>query len=220
MSKVADIDRAIAANRFILSGLKQEVNELSKKLELTENEKIKIGKIIELVRNSEFLIKEYKDDVNRNLGRTPVHSSNLEQNVVGMIMTESKNYDQFNKAASFLKVEHFYSEVHAEIYKAILSLNSRNEPFDISSVAQELRRVGTIEMVGGVLYIAEITSKVASAATVEYHARILVEMAIKRQLTKVGSELISSGYDEGADCFQLLESAESQITEIKGWIKK
>lgn len=216
MSAIRSIDKEIAKAKFLLSQKKDDLDKIARKLELTEREKIYLGRETELIQVVNSLIAECKKDMAVTLGKIPPHATDLEESVIGALLLEK---DAFDKVKSFLKPEHFYSEAHTEIYKAVIALASGNNPVDMRTVVNHLREKGTIELVGGSYYIAELTSKVASAASIEYHARVLVEKAIKRRAITIGAELLHRGYDD-KDCFEMIEYAEDEINGIREWLKK
>ena len=119
-----------------------------------------------------------------------------------------------NAVVEFLKPEHFYSEQHKEIYSAIIDLFKSSDPVDMRTVVNQLRKTGKIEVIGGAYYIAELTSKVSSAANIEYHARVIMEMAIKRELIQVASEIHHNAYEDTQDVFELLDKTEQSIFQI------
>lgn len=223
MGLISKIEKAISIVEFILKKRQRKIDEMSRKVQLNEREKIYIGEETELIQNVNILIGEYRKDLNRNLGRIPPQDVSLEEKVIGAVILESMpgctTNNEFQKVKKFLMKDHFYSEAHKIIWDAVLELDSQSKPIDMSSVVVELRRMGDLQTVGGAYYIAELTSKVSSAATLEYNARILVEMAIKRSLIQLGSSLIADGYEDQADCFVLMEAAEKNLLAIKGWVK-
>lgn len=220
MSLVKTIDKEIAKAQFILSQKKEQVDKISRKMELTERERIYVGQELDLIEIVNHLIAEVRKDYSSTLGKTPPQSVDLEENVVAALMIASADTGLMEKIASFLKPEHFYNDANTEVYKSILALYVNKEHWDMSSVVQELRRAGTIDKVGGALYVAGLCSKMGSAANVEYHARIVVEMAIKRRLITSSSELIYRGYDDKKDCFEMLDFAEQELNAVKEWVKK
>lgn len=119
-----------------------------------------------------------------------------------------------NAVVEFLKPEHFYSEAHREIYNSIIQLFKSSEPVDMRTVVAQLRKDGKIELVGGAYYIAELTSKVSSAANIEYHARVIIEMAIKRDLIQIASQVHQDAYEDTSDVFELLDKTEQSIFAI------
>jgi len=87
-------------------------------------------------------------------------------------------------------------------------------PVDLITLTDELKRRGQLEEIGGAYYITELTSQVASAANVEYHARIIAEKSLLRNMIETMTDVISRAYDPAADAFELLDEAESEIFRI------
>ncbi len=150
-------------------------------------------------------------DISESLGKLQPQALDLEDAVLGALMLEK---NALNAVVEFLKPEHFYKEVHKEIYSAIIELFKATEPVDMRTVVNQLRKEGKIELVGGAYYIAELTSKVSSAANIEYHARVIIEMAIKRELIQIASQMQQSAYEDTIDVFELLDKTEQSIFEI------
>src|SRR5690606_37667931 len=84
---------------------------------------------------------------------------------------------------------------------------------DMRTVVNQLRKVGKLELVGGAYKVAELTSKVSSAANIEYHARVIIEMAIKRNLIQIASEIHHDAYEDTTDLFVLLDKTEQKISD-------
>lgn len=143
-------------------------------------------------------------------GRLPPQAIELEEAVLGAVMLENA----INDIIGILKPESFYKDANCIIYKAILRLAHQSFPIDILTVTQELKKTGELESVGGAFHITQLTNRVASAASVEFHARIVAQKAIARDLIKASTETIEACYDEGSDCFDLLESASNKIFNI------
>ncbi len=144
-------------------------------------------------------------------GRIPPQAVDVEQAVLGAMLIEA---EAIPRAIEILLPDSFYTDRHNQIYEAILSLFERSNPVDIITVTDELRRREWLEGVGGAYYISELTAQVANAANVEYHARIIAEKSLLRQMIETMSSLIGDAYDPGADAFELLDSAESDIFRI------
>src|SRR5690606_6870091 len=113
-----------------------------------------------------------------------------------------------------LKPESFYVDAHQKIFQAIFQLFTDNKPIDLLTVVTELRKMGVLELVGGAYYITQLTDRVVSAANIEYHARIISQKYIQRELIKVSTEIINHSYDETTDIFDLLDTAEKSLFEI------
>ena len=219
MSEVGKIERAIATINFIKKKRERKVEAMSKRMDLNADQKIFIGEELDLLKNIEVLVAEYRKDLNRNLGRVPPQAMEMEQAVLGAIMLHQFQ-GIFEKVGSFLKSNHFYTEGHQELYKCFAILHLNLQPLDTLTVARQLRKAGTLEVVGGASYLAELEAKVVSPQNAEQHARIVVEQAIKRQLIVTASQLLTDGYEDTADCFEMLEYAEGSVKEIKSWVQK
>ena len=150
-------------------------------------------------------------DISESLGKLPPQALDLEEAVLGALMLEK---GALNAVVEFLKPEHFYSEAHKEIYRAIIELFKGSEPVDMRTVVNQLRKNAKLELVGGAYYIAELTSKVSSAANIEYHARVVIELAIKRELIRIASQIHHDAYEDTTDVFELLDKTEQSIFEI------
>jgi len=151
-------------------------------------------------------------------GKTPPQAVEIEEAVLGAIMIEK---DAIHEVIEILKPESFYKEAHAKIYQAILDLSIREEPIDLLTVTQELRRKSILEEVGGPFYITQLTNRVMSSANIEFHARIIYQKFIQRELIRVSTGIQVRAFDESVDVDDLLNSSEQAIFEItQGSIKK
>ena len=100
-----------------------------------------------------------------------------------------------NNVIEILKPASFYKEAHQEIYAAIKELFEDSEPIDILTVTNRLRNKSKLDIVGGAYYITNLTTRVQSAANVEYHARIISDMSIRRDLIKISSEIQHDAFE-------------------------
>ncbi|MFN8355916.1 MAG: replicative DNA helicase [Spirosomataceae bacterium] len=142
------------------------------------------------------------------LGKIPPQSLDLEEAVLGALMLEK---DALTAVIDILKPESFYKEAHQRIFKAILTLFQNSEPIDLLTVNNQLRSTGEIELAGGTMYLTELTGRVNSAANIEFHARKIVEHAIKRYLISIASEIQRDAYEDTTDVFQLLDKTEQAL---------
>ncbi|MBA7586800.1 Replicative DNA helicase [subsurface metagenome] len=158
------------------------------------------------------------DQVNFDLGKIPPQAIDLEEAVLGAIMLEK---DAVISVLDILKPESFYKEANQKIFNAIVDLTSKEKPIDILTVTEELRARKKLEEVGGPFYIAQLTSRVASAAHIEYHARIVAQKYIQRELIRISSEIQNKAFDESIDVDDLLDFSETELFNItEGNIKK
>ena len=148
---------------------------------------------------------------NSHLGKVPPQATDLEEAVLGALMLEK---DALTNVIDILKVESFYKDSHQVIFQAILDLFTESQPIDLLTVTAQLRKNGTLEIAGGAFYVTELTSKVASAANIEYHARIITEQSIKREMIRISSDIQRDAYEETTDVFELLDKMEQSLFEI------
>jgi replicative DNA helicase len=113
-----------------------------------------------------------------------------------------------------LKPEVFYKESHQIIFSAIQRLFGQNEPVDILTVTEELRKSGELDIAGGPYFITMLTNRVASTANVEFHSRIILQKFIQRELIRVSSDIIKDAYEDTTDVFDLLDRAENGLFAI------
>jgi len=144
-------------------------------------------------------------------GKVQPQARALEEAVLGAIMLDK---DALPVIIDILSKESFYTDAHQAIYKAMLSLFEKSHPVDLLTVTEELRKAGELEKIGGPYYLVELTNRVASAANIEYHARIISQKHIQRELIKVSTNIIRDAYEDTTDVIQLLDDAEQGLFNI------
>jgi len=144
-------------------------------------------------------------------GKVPPQAKDLEEAVLGAIMLEKSAFDT---VVEILKPECFYTDGHQRIYRSMQSLQQNNQPIDILTVVEELRRREELDMVGGPYYVTKLTNAVVSSANIEAHSRIILQKFIQRELIRISGEIISDSYEDSTDVFDLLDDAESKLFEI------
>ena len=150
-------------------------------------------------------------DAGAGMGKLPPQAVDLEEAVLGALMIEK---DALNAIIDVLKPESFYKEAHQRIYNAIVVLFNSSNPVDLLTVTNQLRELGDIEVAGGAGYITQLTTKVNSAANIEYHARIITQAAMKREMIRIASEVLREAYDDTTDVFALMDRTESGLFQI------
>lgn len=143
--------------------------------------------------------------------RIPPHSIEAEQAVLGGVMLDSR---RINEVSEMLMAEHFYMDSHRKIYKAILELSQKGDPIDLLTVKSMLDKHGTLEDVGGIEYISELSGKVPTAANAGTYARLIREKAILRRVIEAGLDIVSEGFEEPAEVEEYMDSVEKRIFEI------
>ena len=120
------------------------------------------------------------------LGKLPPQALDLEEALIGALMLEK---EPLANVIELLKPETFYKEAHQRIFAAIQALFQASQPVDLLTVNNHLKSQGELERAGGTSYLAQLTSRVSSTSNVEYHARIIIEQYLKRQLIQISSEI-------------------------------
>lgn len=146
-----------------------------------------------------------------NMGLIPPQAVDLEQAVLGAMMLEK---NAVTDTIDILKTESFYDPKHQYIFSAIKDLFGTSKPIDILTVTDYLKKKGELQAAGGAVYISQLTSRVASTAHVEYHARIISEKHIKRELIRMSNEVMKEAYDDTNDVFDVLNKAEGDLFKI------
>lgn len=153
----------------------------------------------------------YQPMSTNELGKIQPQAIELEEAVLGALLIESKAYQEIE---DILTPNDFYSEKNQIIYKAIVSLSVKRNPIDMLTVVQELKSSGELDVIGGPLYIADLSDKIASSAHIIYHAQIISQKAKSRKLIRIASELSVKAYDETLDVEETLEELEMSLTEL------
>lgn len=135
----------------------------------------------------------------------------VEEVVLGALMLDK---DAMPIVIEILRPASFYKQSHQLIYDAMLHLFEHSEPVDILTVHEALKKNGKLDEAGGVGYLVELTNKVASAANIEYHARIIAQKHIQRELIRVSTQIINDAFEDTKDVFELLDDAESYLFNI------
>ncbi len=144
-------------------------------------------------------------------GKVQPQALPLEEAVLGALMLDK---DALPIVLDILQADSFYSDAHQLIYKAILGLFDKSQPVDLLTVTEELKKNGELEAVGGPYFLVELTNRVASSANIEYHARIVSQKHIQRELIRVSTQVIHDAYEDTTDVFTLLDEAEQGLFQI------
>ncbi|MFA5526987.1 MAG: replicative DNA helicase [Peptostreptococcales bacterium] len=143
--------------------------------------------------------------------RIPPHSIEAEESVLGSILLDKNAmYEVFN----ILKPEDFYSQIHKAIFEAIIELFQQNQPIDILTLAEFLKKRKLLDMIGGRAYLGHLSSSVPSTSNVEYYAKIVEEKAVLRRLIEVSSDVMNKSFQEKNETGDVLDYAEQKIFEI------
>lgn len=183
----------------VLKRTVQEIDALNRKVSILEGKERKETKVmLELAAKGGGLV--------------PPQAVELEEAVLGAMMY-TKN--SVMKVVDIISIDCFYKQQTQEVYKAIDELFWEEKPIDMLTVIQKLRSMGKIDIVGGAAYIGELTSKVASDANIEYHARILQQKALARKMISLFRDKTALLFDERTDPLELLDNVTEEILNIR-----
>lgn len=144
-------------------------------------------------------------------GKLPPQALELEEAVLGALMLEK---DAVAAVIDLLSPDVFYKESHQAIFEAVQLLFRDNEPVDILTVTNRLRKMGKLELAGGAFYITQLTARIASSANIEYHVGILKQKHLQRELIRISSETIRKSFEDTTDVFDLLDETEGHLFGI------
>ncbi|MFA5353506.1 MAG: replicative DNA helicase [Thermodesulfovibrionales bacterium] len=143
--------------------------------------------------------------------RLPPQNIEAEQSVLGAIILDN---EALSRAVESLSPEDFYKETHRRLYGAMLSLYEKNEPVDIVTLTDYLRRSNEIDAVGGVSYLSFLANGVPTSANIKYHAKIVREKALLRALIRTATQIATDVYEENRDADEMVDHAERLIFDI------
>ncbi len=144
-------------------------------------------------------------------GKVQPQAVDLEEAVLGAIMLDR---EAMSVVTEFLRPESFYHQAHQHIYSSMMELYEVLKPIDILTVKEILSKKDMLETVGGISYLMELTNKVASAANIEYHARIIIQKYIQRELIRISTKTIQEAYEDKLDVLDMLDQAEQELFDI------
>jgi replicative DNA helicase len=134
-----------------------------------------------------------------------------ERAVLGAVLLDG---EAIHKVLDYVKPDSFYREANRKVFEAMLSLYERNEAIDLVTIADEMKRLGSLESAGGRLYLSSLLDEVATSANVGYHAGLVLEKAMLRHMIRVGTDIAQRGYEAADDVKELLDRAEQSIFEV------
>ena len=150
-------------------------------------------------------------DILLNIGKLTPQAVDLEIAVIGALLINS---DAYMDISGFLKPEMFYKEAHCIIFNSIVNLVKIGSPIDLLSVNNQLRKENKLELVGGVTYLVSLTNRVASSANIEFHARVIQEKFLKRELIKISNKVMTEAYNDESDILELIATNEREISNL------
>jgi replicative DNA helicase len=129
-------------------------------------------------------------------GKIPPQAIEVEEAILGALMLER---DAYSNVSGIIDTQSFYKEEHQKIFEAIKQLSKKGSPIDLITVSQEIKNRNQLEEIGGPGYITQLTRRVASAAHIEAHARIIAQKHIQRKMISRASDMLKMAYDDTED---------------------
>ncbi|MFH1824382.1 MAG: replicative DNA helicase [Candidatus Firestonebacteria bacterium] len=145
------------------------------------------------------------------IDKLPPQNIDAEKSVLGSMLIEE---EAIEKVLEILIADNFYKDLHKKLFSTIIHLYDSNQPVDIITVAEELKKRNELDIIGGVEYITELINTVPTSANVEYYANIVREKSSLRNLINVSTNIITEAYQENYEVDNLLDKAEHMIFNI------
>jgi replicative DNA helicase len=143
--------------------------------------------------------------------KIPPHDLEAERSVLGAILIDS---GAINLVAEFLKQEHFYKRENQLIYSAMLTLFEKQQPIDVVTIQDELKKNDALKQIGGKNYLSDLINTVPTSAYIEQYARIVKNQFVKRKLIELSSRMVEKSFEEKGDVKELLDQAEVEIFSL------
>jgi len=143
--------------------------------------------------------------------RTPPHSIEAEQAVIGAIFLEP---EAMSTASEFLIPQDFYRPSHQRIFQVMMQLSDRGEPIDLLTVTNALNSSKLLEEVGGVSYLTELADAVPTAANISYYTKIVEEKSVLRRLIRTATDIVTESFNREDEIEDVLSEAEKNILDV------
>lgn len=157
------------------------------------------------------MAKEMRAELETASFKLPPQNVEAEQSILGGVLIEN---DALNTIIEFLEDGDFYREAHQKIFKCMIALSEKNEPLDLITLTNELKKKKELEEIGGASYLAGLVESVPTAANIAYYAKIVKEKSILRKLISTATEIVTQSYQEGKNLEDFLDEAEQAIFRI------
>lgn len=150
-------------------------------------------------------------DFDLAMGKLPPQNLDAEEAILGACMLIS---GAFSEVSTILTADAFYTEQHRILYKTMVELSGSGHALDIITVSNRLKANGDLDTIGGPYALTQLTAKVASGANIEFHARIVLEAWVRREMIRMGSIFIAGGFDDGKDSLESLNDASIALDRV------
>jgi replicative DNA helicase len=152
------------------------------------------------------------DDLNKIMsGRIQPQAIPLEEAVLGAILIDK---DGMAFVIEILRKDSFYLKAHQIIFEVMSDLFGKQQPIDLYTLSEAITKTGRLDEIGGIGYLVNLSNKVGSAANIEFHARIIAQKFIQRELIRVSTDVIKNSFDDSLDVLEILDEAEKGLYNI------
>ncbi len=148
------------------------------------------------------------DVLGLEMGKRPPQAIDIEEAVLGALMLEPS---AITDVLDIISPDCFYKEINRKIFSAISSLASKHAPVDLFTISEELKSSGDLEIVGGVSYLSQLSMKIGAAAHLDYHAKILVQKYIQRELISISYGVQKDAFDDATSVDDLLDTTQQKL---------
>ena len=149
--------------------------------------------------------------MNADAGRTPPYDEQAEASVLGAMLLDKT---AITTAVEIIHGDDFYYDSHKAIFEGILRLYNKNEPADMITLSDFLKKNGQLEAVGGYTYLGRLTSGTGAISNTEAYCHIIKEKSTLRSLIRAGGEIVNDAYQDDDDVGAIIEKAEKSIFDI------
>jgi len=144
-------------------------------------------------------------------GRLPPHSLDSEQSVLGGVLIDNES---LHPVLEVLRADDFYRRAHQVIFEAMIALSERNEPTDLVTLTQQLKAANQLHACGGVEYLSHLVDIVPTSANIQFYARIIKEMSLRRRLIHEASEIAREALTGRGEIDSFIDSVEQRIFQV------
>ncbi|MFZ4810017.1 MAG: replicative DNA helicase [Ilumatobacteraceae bacterium] len=153
-----------------------------------------------------------KSQPRRSAGRVPPHNLHAEESLLGALLLSRDVVGQVAEAG--LQIDHFYKPAHQHVYASIRGLMASGQPVDVVTVADELRRNGLLEEIGGAAFLMELQNATPAISNANRYSKIVQDTAVLRRMIAVASDIAELAYTEPDDVTKALDEAETKMFEV------
>jgi len=150
-------------------------------------------------------------EVESHIDKLPPQNIEAEQSIIGAILIDN---EALPKALEVIGIDDFYKTSHRKIFRSMVELFDRNEPIDLITLTDFMKRSDELEAVGGVSYLSSLVNMVPTAANIKYHSKIVREKGLLRSLLRSATEIASKVYEDNLEAEEMVDYAEKSIFDI------